>query len=81
MYTFLIDPHISYIRGREKVTPIVGPPSSCKDLNQLGHTLNGIYLIKTNSTGSANSKVINAIFCDFQPDSVAQKSSPPCKLI
>ena len=58
-------------RGREKETPIVGPPSGCKDLNQLGHTLKGIYLVKTKS------KSISAVFCDFQPDSVAQKPPPP----
>ncbi len=73
-------------RGRgEEEKPIIGPPTSCKDLNQLGHTLNGIYLIKTNRSKSATkSKIINAVFCDFQPNSGAQKpssSSPSCNYL
>ena len=78
----MIPPFVTceFHRGREKETAIVGPPSSCKDLNQLGHTLNGIYLVKTNRPASTNSTITNAVFCYFQPEvSGAQKPSPPCK--
>jgi len=50
-------------RGREEEKPFIGPPSNCNDLNKIGHTLNGLFLVKENST--TNSK-ISVIFCDFQ---------------
>lgn len=59
--------------GKEKPTIIVGPPSNCNDLNELGHTLNGIYLVAKGSNDNNkldNSKpvTVNAIFCDFSDD-------------
>ena len=50
---------------------MIGPPSSCKDLNELGHTVNGIYMV---GKSSSNSNILNrsdilpvrAVFCDFQ---------------
>jgi len=51
--------------------PTVGPPSSCKDLNELGHTLNGIYMVSkrsNNNTIQDRSEIllVRAVFCDFQ---------------
>ena len=60
----------SLIREKE-IRPIVGPPSSCKDLNELGHTLNGIYMVSkrsSNSTIQDRSEIlpVRAVFCDFR---------------
>lgn len=38
-------------------------PSSCRDLNLLGHTLNGIYFTQL----EMNSNKLAAVFCDFRP--------------
>jgi len=65
-----------YNRGDKEAEPITGPPSSCKELSQLGHTLNGIYLVRINSTSSNNTKIINAVFCDFQPNFRAHHKQP-----
>ncbi len=65
IYTNIIDSsniHF-FCRGREKEKPFIGPPSNCNDLNKIGYTLNGLYLVKDNST--INSK-ISVIFSDFQ---------------
>ena len=42
---------------------IKGKPNSCYDLNQLGHTLSGFYMVqgRGNSVGSK----IYTIYCDF----------------
>ena len=37
-------------------------PSNCDDLSKLGHTLNGIYLVK-----GENSPKVDMVFCNFQP--------------
>lgn len=37
---------------------VSGVPTSCADLSKIGHTLNGIYSIKTND-------LIETVFCDF----------------
>jgi len=39
-------------------------PTSCKDLEQLGHKLNGLHLIKTTSPDRGTK--IETVFCDFQ---------------
>ena len=39
-------------------------PTSCKDLQKLGHKLNGFYLIKT-ARPNQGAK-IETVFCDFQ---------------
>ena len=38
-------------------------PTSCKDLHELGHKLNGLHLIKT--TNPSNETKIETVFCDF----------------
>ena len=43
---------------------IKGIPTSCMDLKLLGHTLNGVYLIKTSLPNQAFK--IESVFCDFQ---------------
>jgi len=43
---------------------VKGVPSSCKDLQLLGHKLNGLYLIKTSQTNQTNK--IETVFCYFQ---------------
>lgn len=40
-----------------------GPPTNCKELNLLGHTLNGYYLV--NGTGK-NVKKIVTVYCNFK---------------
>jgi len=45
-------------------TKVKGMPTSCKDLQLLGHKLNGIYLIKTSKPEEGVK--IKAVFCDFQ---------------
>jgi len=39
-----------------------GPPTSCYHLSNLGHTLNGIYLVKKKDYFK-----MEAVFCNFQP--------------
>ena len=41
------------------------PPTSCKDLSAVGHTLNGIYLVRKNN--NSISKTLDVVFCDFKP--------------
>jgi len=45
-------------------TKVKGLPSSCKDLQLLGHKLNGLYLIKTSRPNQKTK--IEAVFCNFQ---------------
>ena len=63
-----------FISGRKmKDEPlIIGLPSSCDDLNKMGHTLNAIYMVK----GSEGSK-IKAVFCNFQTTDTRKVSSSP----
>ena len=69
---FFFNIHI-FIRGRKmKDEPIIGLPSSCDDLNKMGHTLNAIYMVK----GSEGSK-IKAVFCNFQTTDTRKVSSSP----
>lgn len=42
----------------EENNDINGPPTSCEDLKQFGHTLNSYYLVKNNNK-------IQTIYCDF----------------
>ncbi len=41
-------------------------PSSCNDLNSLGHRHSGFYLVKA----ASNSKM-DAVFCNFKPNSLS----------
>jgi len=43
---------------------VKGMPTSCKDLQLLGHKLNGIHLIKTSKPNEGVK--IEAVFCDFK---------------
>jgi len=45
-------------------TVVKGVPSSCKELQLLGHKLNGLYLIQTSQSNQV--KKIETVFCDFQ---------------
>lgn len=47
-------------------------PSNCEELNGLGHTVNGIYLLKSESSSKKNTSFkqnsrIEAVYCDFNP--------------
>lgn len=55
-----------------------GIPSSCKDLQTIGYTLNGLYSVQTDK----NAKEIETVYCEFPPTSViSQQSSLACKLL
>jgi len=47
---------------------VKGIPTSCKDLQLLGHELNGLYSIKTTQPDKQGAK-IETVFCDFQSSS------------
>ena len=47
-------------------------PSDCQDLNNLGYTLNGLFLVKNKQ--AANSNRLEVVSCDFQAD-VSSSSS------
>jgi hypothetical protein len=38
--------------------PLIGMPSSCKDLKLIGHTLNGLYSVMGNQS-------VETVYCDF----------------
>jgi len=44
---------------------VTGMPTSCKDLQQFGHSLNGLYLVKKSLPKNQGTK-IEALFCNFQ---------------
>ena len=53
----------------------IGMPTSCKDLQLLGHKLNGFYSVKASQPNKQGSK-IEAVFCDFpSSSSLAQNSN------
>jgi len=63
-----------YIVGRfecsgRSATDISGLPTSCGDLLQLGHTLNGFYPIK-----QVNRRIVKIVYCDFNQSSVEEVS-------
>jgi len=41
---------------------VYGPPTSCQELNQLGHTLSGMYLV---NGGKRQLEKILAVYCNF----------------
>jgi len=67
--------HPDAIKKKGKFSPIVtnemlgnkvtGIPTSCKDLQQLGHSLNGLYLVKKSLPSTQRTK-IETVFCNFQ---------------
>lgn len=40
-------------------------PSSCRELNNLGHTLSGFYLVKDDNEINFTNKT-RTVFCDFE---------------
>jgi len=67
--------------GREK-GKIPEMPTSCKDLQLLGHQLNGFYLVKKAQPGSNSNKgknnKIETVYCNFQLDSINGKLHSFC---
>ena len=54
---------------------VKGIPSSCKDLQLLGHELNGLYSIKRfQPANNQGTNKIETVFCDFQSPSAALNS-------
>ena len=53
----------SYKKIMEKV--ITGPPTSCKELNLLGHTLNGMYLVSGSGRNPIKVILVHCNFNDF----------------
>jgi len=47
---------------------VKGIPTSCKDIQLLGHELNGLYSIKTTKPDNQGAK-IQTVFCNFQSSS------------
>ena len=43
-----------------------GVPTSCKDLRQLGHSFNGLYLVSKSQPDDDQGVKIETVFCDFQ---------------
>ncbi len=56
-------------KPRNKTTPTF--PSNCNDLNELGQTVNGLYLVQA---GPLKNK-IGVMFCSFEPEN--QRSEIP----
>ncbi len=53
------------------VRKFYGPPTNCSDLQQLGYTLNGFYLVnktEANSLGGGTSYQIETVFCAFKQE-------------
>ena len=53
------------------------PPTSCEDLNKIGYTLNGYYLIKGNNEKQKldNANRIQVVYCQFLRPPGANKKS------
>ncbi len=53
-----------------------GQPTSCSDLSQLGYTLNGFYVVKSNNESTNSSEIkLDNVFCAFkQPESAFNSS-------
>ena len=60
-------------KDEEETKRFYGPPTSCDELNKLGYTLNGYYLIKGKETLNANR--IQVVYCQFQQPPDAKKQS------
>ena len=54
--------------------PFNDPPTNCRDLSHIGHTLNGFYSVQLNPLGEQNFGKIGMIYCNFKPES--KKSTP-----
>ncbi len=56
---------------RQKQKPKNSPeeehfPYNCQDLNDLGHTVNGFYLVKNDKLATISSENFQTKFCDFK---------------
>ena len=60
------------IEVKAEQSNFMGMPTSCKDLQLLGHKLNGIYSVKVSQPNNAGTK-IESVFCDFQSTDVESK--------
>jgi len=63
-------------RGKQNITeePFNDPPTNCRDLNEIGHTLNGYYPVQLKLVEvDHKSPKIGMIYCKFNPDT---KASP-----
>ena len=50
------------------------PPTNCRDLRNIGYTLNGFYPVQLNLVGEPKFGKIGMIYCNFKPGS--KKSTP-----
>jgi len=50
-------------------------PSSCAELNDIGHTLNAFYIVREKQETQPNysSKLLQIIYCDFQSSPSSDK--------
>lgn len=58
--------------GKIQPERFYGPPTSCNDLQKLGYTLNGYYLIK--QTDESNHSAIQVVYCTFRQQQAVIKS-------
>lgn len=56
-------------RGKKGEDDLHKMPSSCSDLNLIGHTLNGFYLVQESNKGvnKSGANKMQTVYCDFQP--------------
>ena len=62
---------ILILRGRKNSTEEVfnDPPTNCRDLSEIGHTLNGYYPVQLKlMDGEQQSNKIGMIYCRFNSD-------------
>ncbi len=60
---------------RKEDDPTKRMPTSCADLNSIGHTLNAFYIVKEKLF---NTTKLQTIYCDFQK-STSSDGSKKCK--
>jgi len=65
-----------YVKNRrnKEDDPTKRMPTSCADLNSIGHTLNAFYIVKENLS---NSFQLQTIYCDFQNSASSDDSKIP----
>ncbi len=54
----------------QKSKLFIGPPTNCSDLNRLGYTLNGFYMVRkpTNGEKSMHKTILYAVYCTFKQE-------------
>ena len=55
-----------YFRNSTNHGKFYRPPKSCHDLNRLGYTLNGFYLVKDKVADDSNMKSIDIVDCAYR---------------